>query len=102
MRMGLVSFRHKSVIRITFMEMGAAMRRKKPKPAESLIEASSLSAVDLFQGATPSCLRRVQEMSEVRHYDAGEVFFRHGQPGEGLFFLDKGHVQTFRTTGPRG
>jgi CRP/FNR family transcriptional regulator len=68
---------------------------------ESLIEASSLSAVDLFRGVPPECLERIQEMSDVREYSAGHMFFRHGEKGEVLFILESGHVQTFRTSGAK-
>jgi CRP-like cAMP-binding protein len=77
------------------------MREKDPKPAESLIEASSLSALDLFQGISPVCLRMIEKKSEIREYAAGHVFFKHGQQGEALFLLEKGHVETFRTTGSK-
>src|SRR5215471_1901994 len=43
----------------------------------------------------------IDEKSEVQDYSAGHVFFRAGEIGEALFILEKGHVQTFRTTGAK-
>jgi CRP-like cAMP-binding protein len=43
----------------------------------------------------------IQKKSEVREYDAGHIFFHRGDKGEVLFFLEKGHVQTFRTSGKK-
>jgi len=71
------------------------------KCLESLIKAASFSAVELFKGLSPSCLRMINEKSEVQEYSAGHVFFRAGEIGEALFILEKGHVQTFRTTGAK-
>ena len=62
---------------------------------ETLIESSALSSLKLLQGLPSSCLRLIEEKSEVREYRAGHVFFRYGEKGEVLFFLEKGHVQTF-------
>ena len=77
------------------------MNERRVTQGESLIEASSLSAVDLFRGIGPSEIRQIKEKSEVRDYSAGHIFFRPGEKGEALFLLEKGHVQTFRTTGKR-
>jgi CRP-like cAMP-binding protein len=35
----------------------------------------------------------------VREYRSGHVFFRTGEPGQRLFLLEKGSVQTFRSSG---
>lgn len=77
------------------------MSETSAKRGESLIAAASLSAADLFQGLPPSCLRTIQEKSEVREYRAGHIFFRPGEIGEVLFLLEKGHVRTFRTSGKK-
>lgn len=71
------------------------------KAGESLLEAGAFSAVDLFQDVGPGQLRKLKEKSEVREFGAGHVFFRPGDRGEALFLLEKGHVQTFRTSGKR-
>ena len=68
---------------------------------ESLIGSSALSSVELFQGLPSSCLRLIEENSHVREYRAGHVFFRYGEKGDVLFFLEKGHVQTFRISGKK-
>ena len=64
-----------------------------------MIQGASLSGEDIFRDLPPSCLRMIWEKSEVREYEAGHTFFRPGEKGEALFLLEKGRVQTFRTTG---
>ena len=63
-----------------------------------MIQDASLSGEDIFRDIPPSCLRMIWEKSEVRDYDAGHIFFRPGEKGEAVFLLEKGQVQTFRTT----
>lgn len=64
--------------------------------AESRLEASSLSAQDLFNGLPASCLHAIEKCSKVQDFPAGHVFFQTGESGEVLFLLEKGAVQTFR------
>lgn len=63
-----------------------------------MIQSASLSGEHIFLDVPRSSLRLIWEKSEVREYDAGHIFFRPGEKGEALFLLEKGHVQTFRTT----
>ena len=77
------------------------MSKQHTQRAESLVEAASLSAIDLFRGLPASCLEMLKEKSEVRDFRKGHVFFRPGECGQVLFLLEKGHVQTFRTTAKR-
>jgi CRP/FNR family transcriptional regulator len=77
------------------------MSSKKTKRNESLVEASSLSGIDLFQGLPASCLEAVEQNSKVREFRAGHAFFRPGESGQVLFFLEKGRVQTFRVWGKK-
>lgn len=67
----------------------------------SLMEAASLSKVDLFKDLPSSCLDALEQGSEVRDIRPGHVFFRTGETGQRLFFLERGGVQTFRTSGTR-
>ena len=64
-----------------------------------MIQSALLSGEDIFRDVPRSSLRLIWEKSEVREYGAGHIFFRPGEKGEALFLLEKGHVQTFRTTG---
>jgi CRP/FNR family transcriptional regulator, cyclic AMP receptor protein len=65
----------------------------------SLLEAASLSTVELFKGLPTSHLHALEERSEVHDFRAGHVFFRTGETGQRLFLLEKGRVETFRATG---
>jgi CRP/FNR family transcriptional regulator, cyclic AMP receptor protein len=75
------------------------VKKREQKRAGSFVEASSLSAVDLFRGLPPLSLRAIEKVSEVRDLEAGHVFFRPGETGQMLFLLEKGRVQTFRKSG---
>jgi CRP-like cAMP-binding protein len=77
------------------------MSRKREKRNESFVEAGSLSAIDLFKGLRASCLQAIEKNSSVREFRAGHTFFRPGESGQVLFFLEKGRVQTFRAWGKK-
>lgn len=64
-------------------------------------EVTSLSAVDLFKDLPGSCLRAIERTSEVQELGAGHVLFQPGETGNVLFLLEKGSVQTFRTSGAK-
>ena len=69
--------------------------------SESLVEATALSAVDLFKDLPVACLRTLGAGSSLRDFRKGHTFFRAGEIGERLFLIEKGRVQTFRTSGTR-
>jgi CRP-like cAMP-binding protein len=71
------------------------------KVSESLVEATALSAVDLFKDLPVACLQTLEERSGLRDFRKGHIFFRAGESGERLFLIEKGRVQTFRTSGSR-
>jgi CRP/FNR family transcriptional regulator len=75
--------------------------KRQPKQSESLLEAASLSSLDLFKGLPSSCLHALEQHSEVRNFKAGHVFFQPGESGQVLFILENGRVQTFRTSGEK-
>ncbi len=72
------------------------MRKQR---AGSLVEAASLSAVDLFRELPSTCLKTLERKSVVRDFNSGHVFFRTHDAAQVLFLLEKGRVQTFRTNG---
>ena len=67
--------------------------------ANSLVEAVSLSTVELFVGLPDACLRALENRSDAREVAAGIVIFRTGETGQRLFVLEKGGVHTFRPSG---
>ena len=75
------------------------MSGRRSARSTSLVEAASLSTVDLFKGLPTSCLLALEEHSELRDYGSGHVFFRTGETGQRLFLLERGRVQTFRAPG---
>ncbi|MGA2419729.1 MAG: Crp/Fnr family transcriptional regulator [Candidatus Acidiferrum sp.] len=77
------------------------MRKENTKKSASLLEVAALSASDLFKGLPPHGLRALEKDSEVAEFHSGHVFFRPGERGERLFFLEAGHVQTYRSSGEK-
>ncbi|HEY4978344.1 MAG TPA: Crp/Fnr family transcriptional regulator [Candidatus Acidoferrum sp.] len=75
------------------------MKAKRKSRLVRPVDSASLSAVDLFKGVPASSLRAVEKRSKVHDFPAGYVFFKTGETGEVLFFLERGAVQTFRTSG---
>src|SRR5215469_876159 len=55
----------------------------------------------VFQGLPSDFLREIEERSKLRDFAEGHVFFKTGQNGQGLFLLEQGAVQTFRTSGAK-
>jgi CRP-like cAMP-binding protein len=53
------------------------------------------------RGFSLNFLREIEERSKVHDFEKGHVFFRTGENGQGLFLLEKGAVQTFRTSGAK-
>ena len=54
---------------------------------------------EVFGGLSPKFLREIEERGKVHDFEEGHVFFRAGENGQALFLLEKGAVQTFRTSG---
>lgn len=69
--------------------------------ASESAEVTSLSAVDLFVGLPASVLQTLEEASEVRDFRSKHLLFRTGESGQVLYVLEKGAVQTFRTSGTK-
>jgi CRP-like cAMP-binding protein len=67
--------------------------------ADSLLETPALSGSDLFEGLPAACWQTIEQVSQVSDFPAGHVFFKTGESGQGLYLLEKGAVQTFRTSG---
>jgi len=54
---------------------------------------------EVFKGLPSDFLREIEGRGKVHDFEKGHVFFKAGQTGQGLFLLEKGAVQTFRTSG---
>jgi len=63
--------------------------------------AASVLLPAIFQGLPSDFLRKIEERSKLRDFAQGHVFFKTGQDGQGLFLLEQGAVQTFRTSGTK-
>jgi CRP/FNR family transcriptional regulator, cyclic AMP receptor protein len=79
----------------------SSVSERRPQGTESLVEAASFSATDLFKDLPAACVQALEKGSEVRDFRAGHAFFHPGETGQVLFLLEKGRVQTFRTSGTK-
>ena len=61
----------------------------------------SLSAFSLFKGVPTSYLRMVENTTKLERFETGHIFYRPGEQGQAMFFLEEGRVQTFRICGVR-
>lgn len=54
-----------------------------------------LSALDLFQDLSKREIEAIDRVTVMRHYKAGEVFFKPGETAEQMFILKKGEVEIY-------
>jgi len=66
-----------------------------------IFDTTILSRADLFKDLPPQCLKALEARGETRDFRAKHVFFRSGESGQRLFFLERGRVRTFRTSGSK-
>ena len=55
-----------------------------------------LRPIDLFKTLTPRQLTDVAEEMTKRHFSAGEIIIREGEPGEEFFLISEGEVDVIR------
>lgn len=77
------------------------MIKKITTRSQSLTEAASFSAIDLFKDLPAACLQALEKGSDARDFGEGHLFFQPGETGQVLFVLEKGHVQTYRKSGAK-
>lgn len=75
------------------------MRNVPALKFRTLYGPAPLIEPDLFRGLPSSFLREMEERSAVHNFQKGHIFFKTGREGQELFLLEKGAVQTFRTSG---
>jgi CRP-like cAMP-binding protein len=51
-----------------------------------------LKSVDIFEHATVEHLGRIAGLMEEVHFEAGEIIFKEGEPGDALYLLLNGRV----------
>ena len=62
---------------------------------------SAFASVGLFKDLPRSVVRELDEASRVEDVPAGHILFNPGETGYGLFVLERGAVQLFRTLGTK-
>ena len=75
--------------------MGDAASFKLKNPTASVL------LTDVFHGLPSDFLREIDGRGKLCDFARGHVFFKTGQTGQGLFLLEQGAVQTFRTSGAK-
>jgi CRP-like cAMP-binding protein len=58
-----------------------------------LINSTSISTCPLFRNLDLEERARILVIGEPRHYNAEQVIFREGEPGDGMFILIEGSVR---------
>ncbi len=77
------------------------MKNPRSKKRAVTGTSSSLSSLEFFQGVPAASLRAIEKESVILEVPAEHVFFRPGETGCGVFILEKGNVQTYRTSGDK-
>lgn len=52
--------------------------------------------IPVFEGLSDRNLRRIRSLCHVRHYQQGELVFRSGEPGAGMYLILDGGIEIFR------
>jgi CRP-like cAMP-binding protein len=71
---------------------------KKPGKRDAV---GSLARHAIFNGLPGAQLAVMEKNSAVREFAAQHLFFRAGETGEVLYLLERGRVETFRTSGKK-
>jgi CRP/FNR family transcriptional regulator, cyclic AMP receptor protein len=79
--------------------MGNRMKRRKAREELRLGDRGSLRSQELFGEVPESRVAKLEKNSMVREFAAGHIFFQPGGTGDALYFLERGRVETFRTSG---
>lgn len=79
------------------MRLPRSGESKKQESPETIL--AFLSQVPLFRDLQPDQLNLLQQMAHLRHFSAGSVIMREGEPGDCMFVLVAGEVEiTLRLT----
>ena len=60
-----------------------------------------LGSVPFLSSVSPRSLARLEERTELRSFDSGDVVFREGDPAEHLFVIRSGRIEVVDEDGPR-
>ncbi|MGA2098540.1 MAG: Crp/Fnr family transcriptional regulator [Candidatus Acidiferrum sp.] len=77
------------------------MKKNPARISQSATKGTSVSSYDLFKELPASALSDLARHSTVQDAPSGHVFFQLGETGKMLFLLEKGRVETFRTSGKK-
>lgn len=57
---------------------------------------SHITAIPYFKGIAEDAIRYINENSLLRSYASGEMIFIEGEPADGLWIVERGHVKIFK------
>ncbi len=58
-------------------------------------EIKFLSTVSIFDSLSKRHIEKIHSLIHVRRYEEGEIIFRQGDPGVGMYIVREGHIEVF-------
>ncbi len=80
------------------IETELALWKAPSAPRGAGDELSTIREVPLFTGLREADLKRVSRLLHARSFEPGEVVFREGQTGAGMYIVQKGEVEIVMRT----
>jgi len=86
---------------VTYPQISSALSKilkEKLNAAEGHFVESHLKKLALMGGLSRMQLDDISSRLRARHFQAGEIIFSEGQPGNELYFVENGYVQRFASS----
>src|SRR5215470_4628878 len=75
--------------------------KRRAKTANQMMKFGAIGSLELFREVPAKVLDKLEGKCEAQNYQAGHIFFRTGEAGRGVYVLEQGKVQTYRTFGEK-
>lgn len=67
----------------------------KKIPSDIKSDLTFLSSVPIFDSLSQRQLFRIHKLIHIRNYESGEVVFRQGDPGVGMYIVRSGQIEVY-------
>jgi len=67
----------------------------KKVPLDIKIELKFLSSVPIFDSLSHRQLEKIHKLIHIREFDEGDIIFRQGDPGVGMYIVRNGQVDVY-------
>ena len=67
----------------------------KKVPLDIKIELKFLSSVPIFDSLSQRQLEKIHKLIHIREFDEGEIVFRQGDPGVGMYIVRDGQIDVY-------